>query len=200
MRTLVYTTVLLALATGTQSATARRVAVPDLNTMVVTETLTGLATDRPDPNIARLTCEVLAKYHVRGKARIALWEALIQESGVNNLPYGHSSSVGVLQALDIHGSFEQRMDAEWQIEVFLFKGWASPPGAIGYARQHPEATPGQITQHVQQSADGSLYDPHYGQAVALNPDSSAPKHAKVLSKPFHLRELVNEVSKMLAAA
>ena len=30
-------------------------------------------------------------------------------------------------------------------------------------------------------------------AVALNADSTAPKHAKVLSKPIHLRELVNEV-------
>ena len=37
-------------------------------------------------------------------------------------------------------------------------------------------------------------------AVALNPDSSAPKQAKVLSKPVHLRELVSEVQKMLAAA
>ena len=36
-------------------------------------------------------------------------------------------------------------------------------------------------------------------AVALNSDSSAPKHAKVLSKPIHLRELVNEVQKLLAA-
>jgi two-component system, cell cycle response regulator CpdR len=36
-------------------------------------------------------------------------------------------------------------------------------------------------------------------AVALNADSSAPKHAKVLSKPIHLRELVNEVQKLLAA-
>jgi two-component system cell cycle response regulator CpdR len=36
-------------------------------------------------------------------------------------------------------------------------------------------------------------------AVALNPDSKAPKDAKVLSKPFHLRDLVNEVQKMLAA-
>ena len=36
-------------------------------------------------------------------------------------------------------------------------------------------------------------------AVALNPDSDAPKDAKVLSKPFHLRDLVNEVEKMLAA-
>ncbi len=36
-------------------------------------------------------------------------------------------------------------------------------------------------------------------AVALNPDSQAPKQAKVLSKPFHLRDLVNEVEKLLAA-
>jgi two-component system cell cycle response regulator CpdR len=36
-------------------------------------------------------------------------------------------------------------------------------------------------------------------AVALNADSAAPKHAKVLSKPVHLRDLVNEVQKMLAA-
>ena len=36
-------------------------------------------------------------------------------------------------------------------------------------------------------------------AVALNPDSQAPKDAKMLSKPFHLRDLVNEVEKMMAA-
>ena len=36
-------------------------------------------------------------------------------------------------------------------------------------------------------------------AVALNSDSAAPKNAKVLSKPVHLRELVSEVGKMLAA-
>ena len=33
-------------------------------------------------------------------------------------------------------------------------------------------------------------------AVALNPDSKAPKDAKVLSKPFHLRDLVLEVERM----
>ncbi|MFD1198953.1 cell cycle two-component system response regulator CpdR [Brucella gallinifaecis] len=37
-------------------------------------------------------------------------------------------------------------------------------------------------------------------AVALNPDSDAPRDAKVLSKPFHLRDLVNEIEKMLIAA
>jgi len=36
-------------------------------------------------------------------------------------------------------------------------------------------------------------------AVALNPDNHAPKDAKVLSKPFHLRDLVQEVERLLAA-
>jgi two-component system cell cycle response regulator CpdR len=36
-------------------------------------------------------------------------------------------------------------------------------------------------------------------AVALNSDSEAPKNAKVLAKPVHLRELVSEVNKLLAA-
>ncbi|EJF87310.1 cell cycle two-component system response regulator CpdR [Bartonella rattimassiliensis] len=37
-------------------------------------------------------------------------------------------------------------------------------------------------------------------AVALNSNNDAPPDAKVLSKPFHLRELVNEVEKILIAA
>ena len=36
-------------------------------------------------------------------------------------------------------------------------------------------------------------------AVALNPDNQAPKEAKILSKPFHLRDLVSEVQRLLAA-
>src|ERR1700755_2171065 len=36
-------------------------------------------------------------------------------------------------------------------------------------------------------------------AGGLNSDSEAPKSARVLSSPVHLRELVSEVNKMLAA-
>jgi two-component system cell cycle response regulator CpdR len=36
-------------------------------------------------------------------------------------------------------------------------------------------------------------------AVVLNADADTPRDAKVLSKPFHLRELVHEVQKLLAA-
>ena len=36
-------------------------------------------------------------------------------------------------------------------------------------------------------------------AVALNPDNNAPREAKILSKPFHLKDLVGEVQRLLAA-
>jgi two-component system, cell cycle response regulator CpdR len=36
-------------------------------------------------------------------------------------------------------------------------------------------------------------------AVALHPSANAPRRAKVLSKPFHLREIVQEVDRMIAA-
>ena len=36
-------------------------------------------------------------------------------------------------------------------------------------------------------------------AVALNAAEQAPKEAKILSKPFHLRDLVSEVDRLLAA-
>ncbi|HSM40803.1 MAG TPA: response regulator [Afifellaceae bacterium] len=36
-------------------------------------------------------------------------------------------------------------------------------------------------------------------AVALNADIEAPKDAKILSKPFHLRDLVSEVGRLIAA-
>jgi len=41
-------TVLLAVAMGAQNATARKMAVPDMTTTVLTLTLTGLVADRPD--------------------------------------------------------------------------------------------------------------------------------------------------------
>jgi two-component system cell cycle response regulator CpdR len=36
-------------------------------------------------------------------------------------------------------------------------------------------------------------------AVVLNNDTAAPKDARVLSKPFHLKDLVREVDRLLAA-
>ena len=36
-------------------------------------------------------------------------------------------------------------------------------------------------------------------AVALNERNAAPKNSKILSKPFHLKDIVGEIERLLAA-
>ncbi len=86
-------------------------------------------------------------------------------------------------------------------------------GAAAYQRLREEAFSLLLTDIVMPEMDGielarraTALDPDLKvmfitgfAAVALNPDSNAPKDARVLSKPFHLKDLVNEVSRMLAA-
>jgi len=64
------------------------------------------------------------------------------------------------------------------------------PGLDGIelARRAAEAHPGMKIMFITGFA-----------AVALSQNSPAPKQAKVLSKPFHLKDLVAEVERMMAA-
>jgi len=133
----------------------------------------GIPFGPPDPKVAAKLCDVLDDLDAPPKARLALWEAAIVESGVKDLPDGDDTSVGVLQLLDIHlgGSVSQRRDVELVARLFLTKGFTSPKpgnGAIGVARRSPGMTAGQVAQDVQGSAYPDRYDQRQGQAVALN--------------------------------
>jgi len=67
------------------------------------------------------------------------------------------------------------------------------------ARGFDPACPGSNSAQARRRTERSTQDHvhHRLCAVALHPSSHAPKQAKVLSKPFHLREIVAEVDRMM---
>jgi putative Flp pilus-assembly TadE/G-like protein len=123
----------------------------------------------PDPKVAAVACELMHRYHLSGTARLALWEAMIVESGVHNPPDGMEDSVGVLQARAMHGSFETRMNPAWQIAKFIVDGYYHPPtGVIEAARMFPDKSAGWIAQYVQGSDYPNAYDLREADARADN--------------------------------
>jgi hypothetical protein len=83
------------------------------------------------------------------KATLALMEAVIVESGVRNLTFGHSSSVGVLQLLNLHGSVSRRRNVEWVCKRFLQNGFTGAGGAIDLANKNRSWSAGTVAWHVQ---------------------------------------------------
>ena len=58
------------------------------------------------------------------REQISILAAGLVESELQNVPHGHDSSVGVLQLLAMHGTFEERMNLEfqanWYFDTLLF--------------------------------------------------------------------------------
>lgn len=81
--------------------------------------------------IARIAIREAQRAGLPERAAVVALAAGMQESGPNgprNLGYGHSSSVGVWQLIDIHGTRAQRMDVAWSARWFYrqlkgVEGW-----------------------------------------------------------------------------
>jgi hypothetical protein len=116
--------------------------------------------------------DVAYSHKASPKAVLALVIACIQESEFQNLTYGHSSSVGILQLLDSHlgGSTSTRggrRDVELVTRLFLTEGFTGRGGAIKLARPAP-ATPEGVTAAVQGNRNGARdYAPWVDEAKAI---------------------------------
>lgn len=128
----------------------------------------GIPFGPPEPDVANAACAILDQLHAPALARLALWEALIQESGVKNLTFGGQGSVGPLQLIPIWGSVAHRRDVDFVIGYFLERGFTGQGGAIALADEHAGWTAGMVAQAVQGSKFPWAYDPHKSQAIALN--------------------------------
>jgi cell wall-associated NlpC family hydrolase len=130
------------------------------------------------------------------RATLALLEACIQESWFRNLPGGHSSSVGILQLLNIHlgGSTSTnggRRDVELVARKFLTDGYWIKGGAIKLATRNPDWTPGKIAQNVQgsgaDSGDGGTYEQWRAEADAILDAWGGVSRLQVIRERFEFR-------------
>lgn len=103
------------------------------------------------------------------RATIALMEAVIVESGIQNLGYGDATSTGILQVLSTTASAMgiNARDIEQCCNTFLTRGFTGKGGAITLAAKNPSWTTGQIAQGVQGSAYPGRYDQRRAEAEAF---------------------------------
>lgn len=135
-------------------------------------TVKGKTADADQRANMRRVLDVAEELNAPEKARVALCAACIVESTFRNLTYGDSSSIGILQLLDIHlgGSTATkggRRDVALVARLFLTKGFTGKGGAISLAQRNPGMTAGQIAQAVQGSAYPDRYDEVRAEAEAI---------------------------------
>lgn len=101
-----------------------------------------------------------ASNEVRTRVMVATIMAGLQESGLRNLTHGHSSSVGVLQLLDIHlgGSTSTnggRRDVALVTRLFVEQGFTGAGGALAIVRANPSMALDEVVARVQGNANGA---------------------------------------------
>lgn len=103
------------------------------------------------------------------RATLAVMEAVIVESQIQNLSGGDADSRGILQVRDSTAkpmSIDNR-DVEQCVNAFLSRGFTGRGGAITLAAKYPNWTAGQVAQGVQGSAYPLRYDQAQTEAQAF---------------------------------
>ena len=97
--------------------------------------------------IAASAYKVAAEMGIPRRGMVVILAAGFQESGVRNLSYGDSSSVGWLQLISSNGSYAQRMNPAYSARWFFgylkkVPGWESLPVTVAAQRVQRSAYPG----------------------------------------------------------
>jgi len=89
-------------------------------------------------------------HHAPRVIHIAAIAATTQEASARNLPYGHGSSVGLFQLIDLHGTIAWRLVPENSAGWFI-------RGALKIYRYNPRIDPASLAQAVERSAYPTAY-------------------------------------------
>jgi hypothetical protein len=129
----------------------------------------GASATKAQKQTAERVLDVANSLSADARATVALLEAVIVESAIQNLSGGDRDSSGVLQ---VRASTARSMqisarDVEQCANAFLTRGFTGRGGAIALAAAHPSWTSGQIAQAVQGSAYPARYDQRRAEAQAF---------------------------------
>lgn len=118
-------------------------------------TVKGITADREQRRVTRITQEVGIQLNAQGRVLVASQMTTTVECVSYNCEGGDRDS---------RGAYQQRTGWPGDPRVlrnaatnFYVRAPTYPGGAIGYARDHPDAPPGQISQAIQRSAFPSAY-------------------------------------------
>jgi hypothetical protein len=104
--------------------------------------------------------DVAASLGADARATMALMQAVIVESQVQNLNYGDRDSLGILQVRSstAAGMHIDNRDVEACCNAFLTRGFWGKGGAIAIAAKNPSMTTGMVAQNTQGSGVPTAYD------------------------------------------
>lgn len=111
--------------------------------------------------------EAIKRTHASAKPALALFEAGVVESNLENLTGGDRDSRGALQVRDAtaRGMGLNNMDPLAVALAFLTRGYWGKGGGISLSASHPSSTAGWVAQQVQGSAFPLRYDQARSQAL-----------------------------------
>lgn len=109
---------------------------------------------------AQRVLDVAASLNAGERATMALMQAVIVESQVQNLNHGDRDSLGILQVRSstAAGMHIDNRDIEQCCNAFLTRGFWGRGGAIAIAAKNPSMTTGMVAQNTQGSGVPTAYD------------------------------------------
>jgi len=123
-------------------------------------TVKGKAANANQRALAQRVLDVAASLSAGERATMALVQAVIVESQIQNLNYGDRDSLGILQVRSstASGMRINNRDVEQCCNAFLTRGFWGKGGAITIAAKNPSMTTGMVAQNTQGSGVPTAYD------------------------------------------
>lgn len=113
-------------------------------------TVKGRKATRHQRRVLTTILNIGRAWRVEPKVQIAAVATTTQEASAMELRYGHGTSVGPMQLISMHGTFEQRVRADFSARWFFRR-------AINVNHHHPYLSVNDLSQRVQKSAHPNAY-------------------------------------------